>query len=117
MPIKDGFETVSDIRIWEASKKYSPIPIIALSANAMPEDIDRALKSGFSNYFTKPVNFPEFGRVLMELLAHRIPYTSSTHTSVTGPGVGGGHGGKGVKGRTTSSWQWLVMGYAGGIDG
>jgi CheY-like chemotaxis protein len=76
MPIKDGFETVSDSRIWEASKKYSSIPIIALSANAMPEDIDRALKTGFNTYFTKPVNFPEFGRALMDLLAHRIPCTA-----------------------------------------
>jgi CheY-like chemotaxis protein len=77
MPVKDGFETVSDIRIWETSKKYSPIPIIALSANAMPEDIDRALNSGFSTYFTKPVNFPDFGRSLMDLLAHRIPHAAS----------------------------------------
>jgi CheY-like chemotaxis protein len=36
------------------------IPCIALSANAMPEDIERALKSGFADYWTKPLDFKAF---------------------------------------------------------
>jgi CheY-like chemotaxis protein len=36
------------------------IPIIALSANAVPRDIERALEAGFFNYITKPIKVAEF---------------------------------------------------------
>ena len=35
------------------------IPVIALSANAMPRDIQRALTAGFFRYLTKPVKIDE----------------------------------------------------------
>ena len=41
------------------------IPVIALSANAMPLDIDRGMKAGFFRYLTKPVRVEE----LMETLS------------------------------------------------
>ncbi len=47
---------------WTASEKLQgmneikEIPIIALSAHAMPEHRDRALKAGSSDYDTKPVD-------------------------------------------------------------
>ncbi len=41
------------------------IPVIALSANAMPRDIDRGMKAGFFRYLTKPVRVEE----LMETLS------------------------------------------------
>ena len=36
------------------------IPIVALSANAMPNDIERGLKAGFFRYLTKPIKVDEF---------------------------------------------------------
>ena len=36
------------------------IPCIALSANAMPEDIASALAAGFNDYWTKPIRFKPF---------------------------------------------------------
>jgi CheY-like chemotaxis protein len=36
------------------------IPIIALSANALPRDIEKACKAGFFNYLTKPIKVDEF---------------------------------------------------------
>jgi PAS domain S-box-containing protein len=36
------------------------IPIIALSANAVPRDVERALEAGFFNYITKPIKVAEF---------------------------------------------------------
>jgi CheY-like chemotaxis protein len=32
------------------------IPVVGLSANAMPYDIERGIKSGFFEYLTKPVD-------------------------------------------------------------
>ncbi|GAB7549096.1 hypothetical protein CS8_087980 [Cupriavidus sp. 8B] len=36
------------------------IPVIALSANAMPRDIERGMKAGFFRYLTKPIRIQEF---------------------------------------------------------
>jgi PAS domain S-box-containing protein len=51
------------------------IPCIALSANAMPEDIREALESGFADYWTKPLDFIAFDRA-MDALLHRTPSTA-----------------------------------------
>jgi len=44
------------------------IPVIALSANAMPLDIETALEAGFFRYLTKPLNIDDFLEVLGEAL-------------------------------------------------
>jgi CheY-like chemotaxis protein len=40
------------------------IPVIAVSANAMGEDIDFALKLGFSDYLTKPFDVMQFQQAI-----------------------------------------------------
>ena len=44
------------------------IPIIALSANAMPHDIEKGLKEGFFRYLTKPIKINEFMAALDEAM-------------------------------------------------
>jgi len=46
------------------------IPVIALSANAMPNDIKRGLVAGFFRYLTKPIKVPEFMESLDMALRH-----------------------------------------------
>ena len=36
------------------------IPVVALSANAMPRDIEKGIEAGFFRYLTKPINVKEF---------------------------------------------------------
>ena len=53
LPTMDGWTATAKIKEMEQLKD---IPIIALSAHAMPEHRDRALKAGCSDYDTKPVD-------------------------------------------------------------
>ena len=53
LPTMDGWTATAKIKEIEEVKH---IPIIALSAHAMPEHRDRALKAGCSDYDTKPVD-------------------------------------------------------------
>jgi hypothetical protein len=57
LPDIDGHEVLRRLR---DDPGTAGIPCIALSANAMPEDIDRALAAGFADYWTKPLDFDAF---------------------------------------------------------
>ncbi|KAL4931191.1 putative sensor histidine kinase/response regulator [Aspergillus undulatus] len=68
MPIKNGYETCRDIRAWESRNHYPQIPIMALSANAMTDQIQDAAHAGFNDYVTKPIKHNELGKMMMGLL-------------------------------------------------
>lgn len=53
LPGMDGFEALNVLKNDHTTKK---IPVVGLSANAMPYDIERGIKSGFKEYLTKPVD-------------------------------------------------------------
>ncbi|WII70725.1 ATP-binding protein [Bdellovibrio sp. 22V] len=55
MPIMDGYEATRKIRTWERHNKMKPIPIIAVSANAMSEDVQKSLDAGCTEHVTKPI--------------------------------------------------------------
>ena len=57
LPDINGYEVLSLLR---AQPSTAGIRCIALSANAMPEDIARATAAGFSDYWTKPINLSVF---------------------------------------------------------
>jgi CheY-like chemotaxis protein len=56
MPVMDGFEATQKIRDLESKQINKHIPIIALTANTMPEDEERCLSVGMDAYCSKPVN-------------------------------------------------------------
>jgi PAS domain S-box-containing protein len=61
LPDIDGLEVMARLR---SHPETAQTPVVALSANAMPEDIDRALRAGVADYWTKPLDFRAFGRSL-----------------------------------------------------
>ena len=64
LPDFDGFEVLRRVR---ADEQTHAIRCIALSANAMPDDIALALRSGFDEYWTKPIDFEAFTAALQRL--------------------------------------------------
>ncbi len=55
-----GLSGTEAMKILRADPSTAHIPIIALSANAVPRDIERALEAGFFNYLTKPIKVNQF---------------------------------------------------------
>jgi signal transduction histidine kinase/CheY-like chemotaxis protein len=56
LPGMDGFEALAELK---ADPATAAIPVIALSANAMPADVERGRAAGFVRYLTKPINLDE----------------------------------------------------------
>jgi signal transduction histidine kinase/ActR/RegA family two-component response regulator len=55
-----GLSGLDALKILRADPVTAHIPVVALSANAMPHDIRRGLEAGFFRYLTKPINVSEF---------------------------------------------------------
>ena len=68
LPDFDGYEVLRRLR---AEPATAGIPCVARSANAMPEDIQRALAAGFVDYWTKPIDFRAFMASIDNLFAQR----------------------------------------------
>lgn len=75
MPKKNGYQACVEIRDWERQNAYPNLPIMALTANAMPEERAAAGAAGFTDYLTKPVDFNRLGRMMVTLLDPKIPHT------------------------------------------
>ncbi len=56
MPIKDGYTATREIR---QNAKFADLPIIAMTANVMAGDRDKALRAGMNEHIGKPINTQE----------------------------------------------------------
>ena len=53
LPGLSGYEVINKLK---QDEKTARIPTLALSANAMPEDMEKGKQAGFDDYLTKPVD-------------------------------------------------------------
>ena len=58
------------MRLLRADPLTADIPVIALSANAMPREVEKGMADGFFRYLTKPINIDEFCAALDTTLAY-----------------------------------------------
>ncbi|WP_281222033.1 hybrid sensor histidine kinase/response regulator [Photobacterium sanguinicancri] len=54
MPVMDGFSATEAIRAWEGQNEKSRLPIIALTASVLDQDIDKCFEAGMDDYVAKP---------------------------------------------------------------
>jgi signal transduction histidine kinase/CheY-like chemotaxis protein len=69
MPIMDGYEASQAIREYH---EYDAIPIVALTANSMEEEIEHAISCGMQGYIGKPLSVDTFYEKLLDILGKGI---------------------------------------------
>ena len=78
LPDISGIEVLGIMRKDPAT---AGIPVVAISANAMPHDIEEGLRAGFFRYLTKPINVTEFMDTLntaLDFAEHGVGQSSRT---------------------------------------
>jgi CheY-like chemotaxis protein len=76
MPILDGFAATRAIREWESSHGQRPVPIIALTASALDEDVQRAREAGCNLHVSKPIKKKTLMTAIASLTGDAEPATS-----------------------------------------
>lgn len=67
MPVLDGYGATREIRAIESARGQKHVPIVAVTANAGPDDREKCLAAGMDEYVAKPVTPDELGEVLGRL--------------------------------------------------
>jgi len=65
-----GISGLDALKILNNDPVTAHIPIVALSANAIPRDIEKGLEAGFFRYLTKPIKVNEFMATLDKTLKY-----------------------------------------------
>jgi CheY-like chemotaxis protein len=65
LPRRDGYGVLQEIR---GNPKLASLPVVAVTANAMPGDQDRVLAAGFTGYIAKPVALSQLREEVNRLL-------------------------------------------------
>ncbi|GAB1393021.1 hypothetical protein MASR1M60_11840 [Rhodocyclaceae bacterium] len=81
MPIMDGFEATQRIRAWETAGGKRRTPILALTADAFPEDRERCLSLGMDDFIAKPIMIED----ILHALGRFLGTVSSPKVSVPSP--------------------------------
>ncbi len=75
MPVMDGYTATQLIR---KNKKWKDLPVIAMTANAMGGDRERALNAGMNDHISKPIDVNLLYDVVGRWLKDKIPQISET---------------------------------------
>ena len=81
MPVMDGYTATKAIR--DLASPVAALPIVALTAHAMPEEREKCLRAGMNAYITKPINANDLFRVLGELIGSQLTGTQASSQDMT----------------------------------
>ena len=77
MPMMNGYEFTQALRLRESARRDGHhMPVIALTANAFREDVERCLKAGMDDFISKPVTMDRLAAMLVRWLSP--PGTTAT---------------------------------------
>ncbi|MFC0524348.1 ATP-binding protein [Pontibacillus salicampi] len=65
LPEQDGYDVLSTLKRMEETKNTV---VVAISANAMPRDMEKGIEAGFDDYMTKPLQVQTFTHMLQKYL-------------------------------------------------
>ena len=71
MPVMDGYDATASIRSWERASSHqgrSRVPIVAMTANALPGEREKCIEAGMDDYLPKPVKRDVLSLVLAKWL-------------------------------------------------
>ena len=68
MPNVDGYELARRLRAMEADSDRPPVPVIAVTASALKDEIARCREAGMDGYLTKPLEMSELQALLQRYL-------------------------------------------------
>jgi len=71
MPSEDGYSLIRQVRVLEQSQANA-LPAVALTAYARSEDRTKAIRAGFQNHLSKPVEPAELLAVVGSLAGRRL---------------------------------------------
>src|ERR1700704_6354135 len=78
-----GISGIGALRILREDPLTQHIPVVAISANAMPHDIHKGLEAGFFRYLTKPIRVIEF----MDVVDLALEFSKTAAGSKIGKGA------------------------------
>lgn len=70
MPVMDGYKAAEEIRCLRR-KDVEKLPIVAMTANAFTEDVNRARKAGMDDHIAKPIDFVQLGGIMKRYLKEK----------------------------------------------
>ena len=68
MPVMDGHTATREIRSWEAAQGRAAVPVVALTAHAIKEDMEKSLAAGCTAHLTKPIKKQTLLTAISEIL-------------------------------------------------
>lgn len=86
MPVMDGLTATGKIRDWESAQGIRPMPIIALTADAGPDGVERSRSAGCDAHLTKPIKSKAL-LTAIEKHGRRRGSAKNPEDNASGPGV------------------------------